>query len=128
VIQPDGKFIVTGTYTTLWGPFGDDEYRTFYTVRYNADGTLDESFGDGGAVATVVTPMPNLGDIDDHAFDVTLQADGKIVVVGESQGDFALVRYNPDGSPRHDFWRGWDCEDRFWRHGGSDGGRHRFRW
>ena len=30
--------------------------------------------------------------------DVAILGNGRIVVVGESDGDFALTRYNPDGS------------------------------
>jgi uncharacterized delta-60 repeat protein len=65
--------------------------------RYNADGGLDASFGGGGYVLTAFT-----GVADAHA--VAVQADGKIVVAGgvaygtAGHSDFALARYNPDGS------------------------------
>jgi uncharacterized delta-60 repeat protein len=39
-----------------------------------------------------------IGKRDEYAGDLTLQPDGKIVVVGASEGRFAVVRYNPDGS------------------------------
>ena len=65
-----------------------------------APGDLDPSFGLGGRVLT---------DIDfstDIAYAVAAQADGKLVVVGTtytnndySDEDFAIVRYNADGSP-----------------------------
>jgi uncharacterized delta-60 repeat protein len=65
-----------------------------------APGDLDPSFGLGGRVLT---------DIDfstDIAYAVAMQADGKLVVVGTtyknndySGEDFAVVRYNADGSP-----------------------------
>ena len=35
---------------------------------------------------------------DDQAFAIALQPDGKLVAVGEASGDFALARYNPDGT------------------------------
>ena len=65
-------------------------------MRYNADGTLDTTFGGGsGAVIT------SLGAFD-NAFSVALQTDLKIVVSGNVSVSaitrFAVVRYNPDGS------------------------------
>jgi uncharacterized delta-60 repeat protein len=54
-------------------------------------GELDSSFDTDGRVLT------DFGG-DDRGRDVAVQADGKIVVVGESGGDFALARYNPNGS------------------------------
>ena len=64
VIQPDGKIIVAG-YTHN----GTD--LDFLITRYNADGTLDTTFGGGGSVTTA------LGAGDDYANTVLLQADGK---------------------------------------------------
>ena len=61
-----------------------------------ADGTLDTSFGTGGIVTTAV------GGGEDIAWDITLQDDGKIVLVGQANtgptNDIALVRYNADGT------------------------------
>jgi uncharacterized delta-60 repeat protein len=64
-----------------------------------ASGDLDPSFGLGGRVLTDF----NLST--DIAYAVAVQADGKLVVVGTtytnndySNEDFALARYNPDGS------------------------------
>jgi len=64
-------------------------------VRYNTDGSLDTSFNSDGKVTTAI------GSGDDHAVSVAIQSDGKIVAAGYSNGsnwDFALVRYNTDGS------------------------------
>jgi uncharacterized delta-60 repeat protein len=61
-------------------------------ARYNADGTPDTTFGQSGQV---VTPFPT------SSIGVTataLQADGKIIVVGLSQAEFGVLRYNTDGS------------------------------
>ncbi|MFE1289783.1 calcium-binding protein [Streptomyces sp. NPDC058751] len=62
-----------------------------------APGNLDTTFsGDGKAVTTVAD--------DDHADDVVVQPDGKILSVGSSvdetlpESDFALTRHNPDGT------------------------------
>ena len=83
-LQPDGKILIAGSAN------GD-----FALARHNADGTLDTSFGSGGSVTT------DLGGIDE-GFDVALQPDGKIVMVGRSGGlagfDFGVVRYDADGS------------------------------
>ena len=89
VVQPDGKVIVAGA-TSLG-------FSSFALARYNADGSLDGSFGSGGVVSTSV------GTNYAYASAVALQSDGKIVVAGyanDSSGNqrFALVRYNSDGS------------------------------
>ena len=62
-------------------------------------GDLDPSFGDGGKVITDFSGNSDFG----NAMDI--QPDGKIVVAGNSIGDnsfaasdFALARYNPNGS------------------------------
>jgi uncharacterized delta-60 repeat protein len=89
-IQPDGKILVAG-YSFVGGNNTD-----FVLVRYNSDGSLDSSFGTGGKVAT------ELGSTSDAANSLVLLPDGKILVVGttgERPGfDFALARYNSDGS------------------------------
>ncbi len=64
----------------------------FALARYNADGSLDRSFGSGGKVRT------DFGGFDERAYAMALETKGpKIVVVGTSNGGFALARYNPDG-------------------------------
>jgi len=67
----------------------------FTLVRFDADGRLDTSFGNGGVVHT------DFASGSDSAGAVRLQADGKIVVAGYTMGgdyDFAVARYNSDGS------------------------------
>lgn len=89
-IQADGKIVVAG--------FSDNFSSVdFATVRYNANGSLDTSFNGTGKV---VTPV---GEGNDYAYSLAIQANGKIVVAGGSNSntsstDFALVRYNPNGS------------------------------
>ena len=48
-------------------------------IRYNPDGSLDPAFGVGGQKRIDVTPVR-----DRRTHRVTLQADGKIVLAGES--------------------------------------------
>jgi len=98
VIQPDGKIVVAGGAFPLFTFLGD-----FKVVRYNSNGSLDTSFGAGGIVTT---SFPGDGS---YAFALALQSDGKIIAAGtdfvdfnpgeSSNTDFALARYNPDGTP-----------------------------
>lgn len=71
-------------------------------MRYNADGSLDDTFGGGDGIVT--TPILSSTD---QAYAVALQADGKIVVGGQafngSNMDFALVRYHTNGTLDTDF-------------------------
>ncbi len=92
VIQPDGKILVAGTkYSTS---------NDFALARYNPDGSLDGSFALGGKVTTDFGSPSNPSS--DIARSLTIQADGKILIAGDGQTsrgiDFALARYNSDGS------------------------------
>lgn len=80
--QTDGKLVVAG-YS------GSD----FALVRYNVDGSLDTSFDGDGKVTTNVVSFT-----DEFGYSLIQQTDGKLVVAGASDGNFALIRYNPDGS------------------------------
>ncbi|MGI8686111.1 MAG: Calx-beta domain-containing protein [Acidimicrobiales bacterium] len=82
VVQSDGKIVVAGTSAS-----------NFAVVRYNTDGSLDTSFDTDGKVTTDIGAATA-----DEGNGVALQADGKIVVVGNSGLDFAVVRYNANGS------------------------------
>ncbi len=81
--------------------FNTPNQADFLLVRFTSDGDLDENFGTGGVV---VTPV---GSADDLANDMVVQPDGKILLVGSTETgfwlDFAMVRYNPDGSLDEDF-------------------------
>jgi uncharacterized delta-60 repeat protein len=89
VLQIDGKILLAGR----GGSAGEID---FAIARYNSDGNLDETFDSDGKIFT------SFGDNDDEANSVTLQTDGKILVAGYSSNvnnnDFALIRYNPDGT------------------------------
>jgi uncharacterized delta-60 repeat protein len=93
-IQSDGKIIIAGSQRVDIFTGNDN----FALARYNPDGSLDSTFGSGGKVTTGFSP--NSRDI---AHDLAIQSDGKIVAVGLSSNsatadDFALARYNADGS------------------------------
>ena len=88
VIQPDGKIVVAG-----------DSDGDFAVARFNSNGSLDTSFGIGGVVTT------DFSGEADQSFAVALRSDGKIVAAGRAFNfnkgtfvDFALARYNSDGS------------------------------
>jgi uncharacterized delta-60 repeat protein len=88
-IQGDGKILVSGY---CFNGFNND----FAVVRYNADGSPDNSFDSDGIVTTSV------GDFGEVAYDMVLQSDGKIILAGYSDDAttnfFAVVRYNTDGT------------------------------
>lgn len=91
-LQPGGKIVAAGTSRQTSG----DHESNFALVRYNADGSLDQTFGTGGITLTDLRS-------DDRAAGVAIQPTGKIIAAGNSRGDgvdadFALVRYNPNGS------------------------------
>lgn len=89
-IQSNGKIVVAG-YDGSGGSNND-----FAVIRYNSDGSLDTGFDSDGIVTTAI------GSASDVAYGVAIQSDGKIVAVGyayiSSTDDFAVVRYNTDGS------------------------------
>ena len=88
VIQSDGK-IVAVSYTYK-NDNGNDNYSDFALVRYNTDGSVDNTFGGDGRQPT--------------GFNFSLmaiQSDGKIVIAGDS----TLARYNSDGSVDYSFNR-----------------------
>ncbi|MBX3420286.1 MAG: hypothetical protein KF752_01890 [Pirellulaceae bacterium] len=79
-------------------------------ARYNADGSLDSSFGTNGKVITRFNPSSYYEY--SHIFTLVLTGDNKTLVAGsaltedESVLAFALARYNNDGSLDEDFGNG----------------------
>jgi len=88
-IQPDGKIVAVG----FSSPAGGVAHH-FALVRYESNGHVDKQFGDNGRV---LTDFRGLG-ITDEAFAVAIDSMGRIVVAGYSWDDFAVARYNPDGT------------------------------
>jgi uncharacterized delta-60 repeat protein len=92
-IQPDGKIVAAGSgFPAVVRPLD------FALARYNRDGTLDSTFGDGGKVLTTFEPNSIEG-----ANAVAIQPDGKIVAAGRTRSpllryEFAVARYLPNGS------------------------------
>ena len=94
-IQSDGKIVVAGS--AFNGSQSD-----FTLVRYNMDGSLDTGFDSDGKVTTSFSATKH-----DSAGDIQIRSDGRIVAGGyvdraaspiEFHGDFAIARYNSDGS------------------------------
>lgn len=90
IAQPDGK-IVAGGRTVVGGQV------RFVLVRFDADGSVDDTFGTDGTVTTAMTNR------DSSMQALILQTDLKILAVGYGiravdHAVFALARYDPDGS------------------------------
>jgi uncharacterized delta-60 repeat protein len=90
-IQSDGRIVAAGAVSN--GTHSD-----FAIARYNSNGTLDATFGTNGKVAT------GFSNTNDFAYALAIQSDGRIVAAGVTDngpnipGDFAVIRYNNDGS------------------------------
>ena len=107
-VQPDGRLVVAGTAS-------DGSFDDFALVRYNPDGSLDTTFGGDGIVIT------DYAAYTDQIYAILVQPDGKLVVAGQvetaSSLDFALARYNSDGSLDTSFGSGgWAVTDFFGEH------------
>ncbi|HEX6287673.1 MAG TPA: hypothetical protein VFZ66_00710 [Herpetosiphonaceae bacterium] len=91
VVQPDGKVLAGGWFTSING--GSDRIEL---LRFNADGSLDATF-----------PVINRTE-GGHVNSMALQPDGKILIVGvfSSIGGvrrLGIARLHPDGSLDHSF-------------------------
>jgi uncharacterized delta-60 repeat protein len=90
-VGPDGDILVVGSV----GPNGA---RDFGIARLHPDGTLDAGFSGDGRLAIDVAEGG-----DDYATGVAVRADGRIVVVGTSADQFAVLQLEADGAPDDDF-------------------------
>jgi uncharacterized delta-60 repeat protein len=94
LMQADGKILAVGNSNQKGGSV------SFSTIliRYNPDGTLDRQFGAGG----FVIPGSAWSTNSTLGYGVHVLPDGKILVGGSgfngTNMDFALTRYNSDGS------------------------------
>jgi uncharacterized delta-60 repeat protein len=91
-MQPDGKIVVSCS------GFTNASSYDFWVVRYNTNGSLDESFNGTGLVQTPI----GAGTALDQAKALVIQPNGKIVVGGRApngaNSNFVLARYNKNGS------------------------------
>ncbi|MFL5786865.1 MAG: delta-60 repeat domain-containing protein, partial [Flavisolibacter sp.] len=85
-LQSDGKLVIGG----------NTGFSSFELVRLNSDGSIDNSFNGTGQVITDFNTQYNFLN------DLNIDNTGKITAVGNgnngSDGDFAISRYNQDGS------------------------------
>ncbi len=84
-----------GMARSSWRDTAKETSNNFALVRCNADGSLDTTFDGDGKLTT------DFAGGDDRAYDLAVQSDGKIIAAGYATGtsaDFALARYNADGS------------------------------
>ncbi|MBV9211216.1 MAG: VCBS repeat-containing protein, partial [Acidobacteria bacterium] len=98
-VQADGKIVVVGS---TWS---NESFYRMTVARFNADGSLDTSFGTGGKQMIVFLTGYNA-----QANAVAIQPDGKIVIAGYASvpnpfstsggtyDDVAVARLNTDGS------------------------------
>lgn len=97
-IQSDGKFLVLGNAIITPGEFD------MALTRFNADGSIDTTFGTAGSIFVELEDTTNLGEA------VFQLPDEKIVVLGHIGGNgtpkFVYSRFNADGSPDTDFGDG----------------------
>src|SRR5262245_10380383 len=94
-LTPDGKIVLAGR-----SQIGTDFRPAAAVLRYNADGSLDPTFGGTGYVVTDLGPT-----VHAEALGVAVQADGKVVAAGyeappglSGNNKSMLLRYNVDGS------------------------------
>ncbi|ESU24226.1 hypothetical protein FEDK69T_06650 [Flavobacterium enshiense DK69] len=93
-IQSDGKILMLGASNS-----------TLSIARYNTNGQLDTSFGTDGLLLTT-TPLTVGNPTNSFYFSkpvVKYLSDGKILVSGTSSNDYALFRFNADGSVDNSF-------------------------
>jgi len=97
-IQKDGKIVVAGEAQSADGTLSE-----FAIARFNANGGLDSTFGQGGKVTTNFVGVET-GGVSNPAKVTLVQTDGKILVSGTASRcakcgtRTALARYNSDGS------------------------------
>jgi uncharacterized delta-60 repeat protein len=87
-LQADGKIVLAGR-------CGTSPNLDFCAVRYNANGSLDNSFDGDGKVITSLTGG------NDNALALAIQTDGKIVVAGNCPAggtQFCTARYTTSGA------------------------------
>ncbi|MCM2462734.1 type I secretion target [Pseudomonas sp. CG7] len=87
-VQRDGSFFASAGY-----PSGE-----IYIARFDATGTLLSSFGEAGVLHLPAA----VGIPPSRTLDVSLQADGKVLVTGQA----TLTRLNPDGTLDSSFANG----------------------
>ena len=88
-VQSDGKIVVTAESANVENP----EVWDSYVLRFDQNGILDPSFGNGGVVRFRFSAA-----VHEWINVVAIQSDGKILVAGKGDNITTVVRLKPDGS------------------------------
>jgi uncharacterized delta-60 repeat protein len=88
-IQPDGRLVAAGDVY-------DNGLSYMLLVRLNPDGSFDNSFGVNGIAANFAGSTPQLNAM-------VIQSDGKFVVAGLANSEFAVARFLTNGLPDPSF-------------------------
>lgn len=84
-LQDDGKIVVAG--------YAMHDHYDMMVMRYNEDGSLDDTFGDNGIASLSIDNKSSVAET------VAIQEDGKILIGCYASSDrFCVVRFNTDGS------------------------------
>lgn len=106
-VQPDGKIVVLGYASAVFG-IDLNLVSSIKVVRFNPDGSLDDSFGDDGLVGFKAN-LPNpVGEL------LLIEPDGKLLIAGSTHGPylgdfgggFALARVYENGMIDKSFGNG----------------------
>ncbi len=89
-LQPDGRIVIAGCIR------GGGRLNDYLIARIEPDGSLDQTFGQGGFTRVEFSPSPDI------AMGVAVQSDGKIIAAGfasnGANNDFGVTRVNTDGT------------------------------
>jgi uncharacterized delta-60 repeat protein len=106
VLQPDGKIVVAAVFMPTVATANQIATEPFGVIRLLSNGSLDTNFGTGGNTQIAFTNFINTAN------SLALQSDGKIVAVGEATSadgtlsEFAVARFNTDGTLDSSFGNG----------------------
>ncbi|MCQ3939120.1 MAG: hypothetical protein DPW18_19055 [Chloroflexi bacterium] len=85
VLQPDGKIVLVGK---MYSP----DFADILLVRYNSNGSLDDTFGENGVLRV------DFNNASDSGNGIALQPNGMIVLAATRDGNVLLARYITDVS------------------------------
>lgn len=89
-VQADGKVLVGGVvYSNVNNVVNEDAI----ILRLNTDGSLDTTWGTGGKVMNLATPIGEL------TVAIEVQSDGKVVTLSDSEAGLVVQRFNSNGTP-----------------------------
>jgi uncharacterized delta-60 repeat protein len=99
VVQPDQKIVVAATAATAAPCPACHGNQSFVVARFTETGAYDKAFGRDGVWTQPFSEA-------DFAYAIALQADGKLIIAGRSNGYFALVRLTAAGALDQSFGTG----------------------